>query len=72
MSTARNRAAAQFLDWLTARGLTFATCRQNHVDDWRADGTVSRHRGAGQFLRWAGNRKLTTVELTASRWIRPT
>ncbi|MFI7520113.1 hypothetical protein [Micromonospora globbae] len=66
------RAAMLFLDWLTARDLTLATCRQNHIDDWHADDATARHREAGQFLRWAKNQKLTTVEAPTSRWAGPT
>jgi len=65
------RSAMLFLDWLTAHGLTLATCRQNHLDDWRTDPAVTRHREAGHFLRWAKSQKLTTVDVATARWVAP-
>ena len=45
-------AAAAFLDWLTARGLTLAACTQAELDQWLA-GTSSHLARSANFVRWA-------------------
>jgi hypothetical protein len=45
-------AAAAFLDWLEARGLTLATCTQARLDQWLA-GTSGHLARSANFVRWA-------------------
>jgi hypothetical protein len=65
-------AAAAFLDWLTARGLTLASCPQGDLDEWTAAATASQRGPAGHFIRWARNQKLTSLDFPATRWAGPT
>ena len=69
----RNIAAAvAFLDWLTARGLTLASCPQGDLDEWTAAASTSRRGPTGHFIRWARNQKLTSLDFPATRWAGPT
>jgi len=63
------RAAATFLDWITARGLTLSSARQGDLDAWL---TSSKQRPAGSFVRWAAREKLTTLRYPTARWGGPT
>jgi len=65
-------AAAAFLDWLTGRGLTLASCQQGDLDEWTAAATASQRGPAGHFIRWARNQKLTSLDFPAIRWAGPT
>jgi hypothetical protein len=62
------KAAIAFLDWLTARDLTLADCRQNDLDAWIAGGQASYRRETGHFIRWAKKQKLTSLDFPATRW----
>jgi hypothetical protein len=69
----RNIAAAvAFLNWLTARGLTLASCPQGDLDEWTAAASISQRGPAGHFIRWARNQKLTSLSFPATRWAGPT
>ena len=65
-------AAAAFLDWLTARGLTLASSPQGDLDEWTAAASASERGPAGHFIRWARNQKLTSLDFPATRWAGPT
>jgi hypothetical protein len=65
-------AAVAFLDWLTARGLTLASCPQGDLDEWMAAASTSQRGPAGHFIRWARNQKLTSLAFPATRWPGPT
>ncbi len=69
---ARLRAVLELLDWLAVRGLTLASADQGHLDAWLAAEGATRRRDAGTFVRWAASRKLTRLELPATRWNGPT
>jgi hypothetical protein len=62
------KASMAFLDWLTAQGLTLATCRQNDLDAWIATGQARFRRETGHFIRWARKQKLTSLDFPATRW----
>jgi len=64
--------AAAFLDLLTARGLTLASCPQGDLDEWTAAASISQRGPAGHFIRWARNQKLTSLDFPATRWAGPT
>jgi hypothetical protein len=69
----RNTAAAvAFLNWLTARGLTLASCPQGDLDEWTAAASTSQRGPAGHFIRWARSQKLTSLSFPATRWAGPT
>jgi hypothetical protein len=64
-------AAAAFLDWLTARGLTLAACTQAHLDQWLA-GTSGHLVRSANFVRWAvARRHASRLTAPASRWPGP-
>src|SRR6266568_916048 len=65
-------AAVTFLNWLTARGLTLASCPQGDLDEWTAAASISQRGPAGHFIRWARNQKLTSLSFPATRWAGPT
>jgi len=65
-------AAAAFLDWLAARGLTLASCPQGDLDEWTVAASTSRRGPAGHFIRWARSQKLTSLDFPATRWAGPT
>ncbi|MGH9155383.1 MAG: hypothetical protein ACRD1K_05980, partial [Acidimicrobiales bacterium] len=65
-------AAAGFLDWLTARQLTLATCTQLNLDGWMAAATSGQRGHTGPFIRWAKKQKLTRLEFPATAWTGPT
>jgi hypothetical protein len=62
------RAAIVLLDWLTARGLTLATCGQGDLESWMTSPGTTHRREAGNFVRWARAQKLTTLEFPATKW----
>jgi hypothetical protein len=65
-------AAATFLDWLTARGLTLAACTQAELDQWLAGTSGHRVRSAN-FVRWAVARwHASGLTAPATRWPGPT
>jgi hypothetical protein len=69
----RNIAAAvTFLNWLTARDLTLATCPQADLDQWMAGASTSQRGPTGHFIRWARSQKLTSLDFPATRWAGPT
>jgi hypothetical protein len=55
---AKVRAASEFLDWLTGRGLDLATVRQGHLDRWLVTHRPDVARDLSPFLSWAGQRRL--------------
>jgi hypothetical protein len=64
-------AAAAFLDWLEARGLTLATCTQAGLDQWLAGKSGHLARSAN-FVRWAvARRHASRLTAPASRWTGP-
>jgi len=67
----RINAAAAFLDWLTSRDLTLATCTHRDLDQWMIDASLSQHGQTGPFIRWARNQKLTSLTFPAARWTGP-
>jgi len=65
-------AAADFLDWLTNRSLTLASCTQADLDQWIASQTHHRDQ-TGHFVRWAvAHRHATRLTFGAVRWQGPT
>lgn len=63
-------AAVNFLDWLTERNLTLATCTQAKLDSWIAD-PASRYRDeTANFIRWAVKHRHAT-DLTFGAMARP-
>ncbi len=66
------KAAITLLDWLTARGVSLATCRQRDVDAWLTSHRATHRREAGHFVRWANKQKLTRLEFPATKWDGPT
>jgi len=66
------KAAITLLDWLTARGLTLATCRQGDLDAWLTSDQAAHRREAGHFVRWATNQKLADLDFPATKWGGPT
>ncbi len=65
-------AAAAFLDWLGARGLSLAACAQGDLDVWAAGASTAQKGRTGHFVRWARSRKHTSVDFPATRWNGPT
>ena len=65
------RAAVAFLDWLAARDLTLASCRQADLDQWLGDDQAVYRAETGQFIRWARAAKITSIYLGTSRWNGP-
>lgn len=65
-------AAAGFLDWLTTRGLTLATCTQLELDGWMANASTGQRGRTGPFIRWAKRQKLTRLDFPATAWTGPT
>lgn len=65
-------AAAAFMDWLTTRQLTLATCTQLDLDDWMANTTNAQRGRTGPFVRWARRQKLTRLDFPATAWTGPT
>ena len=64
-------AAAAFLDWLTARGLTLAACTQADLDQWLA-GTCGHLTRSANFVRWAvARRHASGLTAPAARWTGP-
>jgi hypothetical protein len=64
-------AAAAFMDWLTARGLTLAACTQAELDQWLA-GTSGHLVRSANFVRWAvARRHASGLTAPASRWPGP-
>src|ERR1035441_9863944 len=51
--------AAAFLQWLSARGLTLASCRQPDIDAWYAENNEHARNYSRPFLQWCMNSKLT-------------
>ncbi|MFI5067375.1 MAG: hypothetical protein ACHP9Z_25800 [Streptosporangiales bacterium] len=64
-------AAAAFLNWLSARGLTLAGCTQAELDQWLAGKSGHLARSAN-FVRWAAARRHAfRLTAPASRWTGP-
>ena len=64
-------AASSFLDWLTARGLTLASCTQAELDQWLA-GTSAHLVRSANFVRWAvARRHASGLTAPATRWAGP-
>jgi hypothetical protein len=64
-------AAAAFLDWLEARGLTLAACAQADLDQWLA-GTSGHLARSANFVRWAAARRHACgLTAPATRWPGP-
>jgi hypothetical protein len=64
-------AAAAFLDWLEARGLTLGTCTQAGLDQWLAGNSSYLARSAN-FVRWAvARRHAAGLTAPSSRWTGP-
>ena len=67
----RFTAAASFLDWLEARGLTLAGCTQAELDQWLAGNSSYLARSAN-FVRWAvARRHASRLTAPATRWTGP-
>lgn len=66
------QAAIAFLDWLTTRALTLATCTQGRLDEWMGAASLSQRGPTGNFVRWARNQQLTPADFPATRWDGPT
>src|ERR1039457_4929726 len=47
--------AAAFLQWLSARGLTLASCRQPDIDAWYAENNEHARNYSRPFLQWCMN-----------------
>ncbi|SPL88396.1 unnamed protein product [[Actinomadura] parvosata subsp. kistnae] len=62
------KAAIGFLDWLTGRDLTLATCRQNRLHAWIGSNQATHRRETGHFIRWTKKHKLTSLDFPAIRW----
>ena len=68
----RIRAAIGLLDWLHARGLGLATCRQADLDTWIISNDASPRGGAGHFIRWAISHNVNrNLRFAATRWTGP-
>lgn len=68
----RVRAAIVLLDWLHARDLTLATCRQADIDAWLTRPDAPHLAEAGQFIRWASaHRAACGIEYPAVKWQGP-
>lgn len=64
-------AAASFLDWLEAHGLTLATCAQADLDHWLAGNPAQASRST-TFVRWATtHRHASRLTAPATRWTGP-
>ena len=64
-------AAAAFLDWLEARGLTLGMCTQAELDQWLAGNSSYLARSAN-FARWAvARRHASRLTAPSSRWTGP-
>lgn len=55
--------ALEFLAWLDDHALSLDTLRQDHLDDWLAEGGSQRRYTVRYFLDWTASRRLTR-ELT--------
>jgi hypothetical protein len=65
-------AAVKFLDWLTNRNLTLATCTQLDLDQWTAHDDASYLDETSHFIRWAtANRQATRLTFGARKWDGP-
>jgi hypothetical protein len=65
-------AAANFLDWLSSRGLTLTTCTQPDLDQWKAGEDLSYRDQTGHFIRWATKNRLAKgLTFGAERWQGP-
>ncbi len=64
-------ATITFLNWLTTRDLTLASCPQAELDQWMSSASVSQRGRTGHFIRWARNQKLTSLDFPATRWAGP-
>ncbi len=67
----RVRAAAVLLDWLAARNLSLATCRQGDLEQWLTGDEALNRQEAGHFVRWAASQHLATLAFPATRWQGP-
>jgi integrase len=68
----RVRAAIGLLDWLRARGMTLATCRQADLDLWMTSNDASPRFGVGHFVRWAISQNINrNLRFAATRWTGP-
>jgi hypothetical protein len=64
-------AAAAFLDWLDAQGLTLAACTQGDLDRWLAGHPRLKARSSN-FVRWAVTRRhASRLTAPAARWTGP-
>jgi hypothetical protein len=70
----RIRAAIGILDWLHARNLTLATCRQSDLDLWLTNhDDAGRRFGTDHFVRWAIAHNIKrNLQFAATRWTGPT
>jgi uncharacterized protein YidB (DUF937 family) len=68
----RLRAAIGLLDWLHARDLTLATCRQADLDTWITSSDAGPRFGVGPFVRWAIAQNINrNLRFAATRWTGP-
>ena len=68
----RVRAAIVLLDWLHARGLTLAACRQADIDAWLTSPEATHLAEAGQFVRWATTQRAARgIDYPAVKWQGP-
>ena len=70
----RIRAAIGILDWLHARNLTLAACRQSDLDLWLTNhDDAGRRFGTDHFVRWAIAHNIKrNLQFAATRWTGPT
>ena len=67
-----HRAAVTFLDWLTARDLTLASCPQADLDRGWPAGAPASAAQPGTSSAGPLNQKLTSLDFPATRWAGPT
>ncbi|WP_245206810.1 hypothetical protein [Rhodococcus erythropolis] len=67
----RVRAAIALLDWLHAREVTLASCRQADIDTRLTSPDATHLAEAGQFVRWATAQRVCAIEYPAVRWHGP-
>lgn len=65
-------AAAGFLDWLTAQGLTLAACTQPDLDRWATGEDLTYRDETAHFIRWSvTHRHANRLTFGAVRWEGP-
>jgi len=66
------RAAIGLLDWLTSRGLSLPTCRQNDLEAWQTSSDARNRAETGHFVRWAASQNISPdLRFAATQWTGP-